>query len=180
MIYFTADLHFEHANIIKFCNRPFDSVESMNKALINNWNSTVSHDDEIYILGDLTGESGQARRFLPALNGKKYMIEGNHDMWLKQKKTIEYHFEWIKNYEVISTNGFRFVLFHYPIVEWDGFYKGSIHLHGHIHNRAVSSSWNASNIRAFNVGVDVNDFKPVSIDEIIKRAKIIPVEKRDN
>jgi calcineurin-like phosphoesterase family protein len=179
MVYFTSDLHFGHENIIKYSNRPYDSVETMNKALINNWNDTVGHDDEIYILGDLTGDTGQAKRYLPALNGKKYMIAGNHDKWLNTPEEIDFYFEWIKEYAVINAKGFKWVLFHYPIMEWAGFYKGSIHLHGHVHNRPVLSSLNPSTIRVFNVGVDVNEYKPVSMDEIIRRANKIPPKKRD-
>ena len=129
MIFFTADLHFGHENIIKFCNRPFDTVEAMNKALINNWNQAVGHDDEIYILGDFTSDNGKAKRFLPYLNGKKYMIAGNHDKWLNDPDETFFLLEWVKEYAIIGGMGFKWVLFHYPIAEWAGFYSGSIHLH---------------------------------------------------
>ena len=180
MIYFTSDLHFGHENIIKFCNRPFDSVEAMDKALIKNWNSAVQYDDEIYIIGDFTNDRSNANRYLPALNGKKYMVAGNHDKFLRDFDDTNYWFEWIKEYAVIPCKGEKFVLFHYPIAEWSGFYSGTIHLHGHIHNRPISPSWNPSIIRAFNVGVDVNDYKPVSIDDIIRRANKIKVIKREH
>ena len=179
LVYFTADLHFGHENIIKFCDRPFDSVEAMNKSLISNWNETVNHNDDIYILGDFTNEVRKAKQFLSVLNGKKYMIAGNHDSWLETPDDTCVFLEWVKEYAVINSNGFKWVLFHYPIAEWSGFYRGSIHLHGHVHNRQISSSWNPSIVRAFNVGVDVNDYKPVSIDELIRRAKKIHVQERD-
>ena len=178
MIYFTSDLHFGHENIIGFCKRPFESVEAMNKALIKNWNETVKYDDEIYIIGDFTGDNGTAKSFLPVLNGKKYMIAGNHDKFLENPGDTAMWFEWVKEYEVINCKGFKWVLFHYPIAEWAGIYSGAIHLHGHIHNRPVVPAWDPSKVRAFNVGVDVNGYKPVSIDELIKRANRIPVLKR--
>lgn len=179
MIFFTSDLHFGHKNIINFCDRPFDSVEAMDKALIKNWNAAVQHDDEIYIVGDFTRDNGHARRYLPVLNGRKYMVAGNHDKFLRDFEEKDLWLEWIKEYAVINHKGFKLVLFHYPLAEWAGFYGGSIHLHGHIHNRPIAPYWNPSIIRAFNVGVDVNDYKPVSIDEIIKRANKIAVMSRD-
>ena len=178
MVYFTSDLHFGHENIMKFCNRPFASVDAMDKALINNWNQTVSSEDEVYILGDFTNSIEKAKRFLPALNGRKYMIAGNHDKWITNIEEVGFCFEWVKKYASISGKGFKWVLFHYPIAEWQGFYRGSIHLHGHVHNRPNSSYWNPSIVRAFNVGVDVNDYKPVSMIEIVKRANKIPVCER--
>jgi calcineurin-like phosphoesterase family protein len=179
MIYFTADTHFGHANIIKYCNRPFNSVEEMDRALIRNWNETVQPDDDIYILGDFTmrGE-GHAKAYLTALNGKKYFIIGNHDEFLEEFGETAYWFEWVKDYAVIEFEGSRFVLFHYPIVEWHGFGKGSIHLHGHLHNSASIAPWLSSNTRVFNVGVDVCDYKPISVTEIIRRASKIAITKR--
>ena len=174
MVYFTSDLHFGHTNIIKYCNRPFESVEDMDKALISNWNETVQPDDEIYILGDFTMRGpGNARGYLSALNGRKYLIVGNHDQFLDQFNETESWFEWVKDYAVVDFDGISFVLFHYPIVEWFRFGKGSIHLYGHLHNSEPAVTKIPPNIRAFNVGVDVNDFSPVSVDEILKRANKI-------
>lgn len=181
MIYFTSDLHFGHTNIIKYCNRPFSSVEDMDKALINSWNEAVKPDDDIYILGDFTMRgSGQARGYLSALNGRKYLIVGNHDLFLDDLDEAEGWFEWVKDYAAVDFHGVSFVLFHYPIVEWFRFGKGAIHLYGHIHNSPPAATKIPSNIRAFNVGVDVNDFAPVSIDEIIRRANKIEIVKRHN
>jgi len=179
MKYFTADPHFGHTNIIKYCNRPFSSVEEMDKALIRNWNEKVQPDDEVYILGDFTmRREGHAKAYLSALSGKKYLIKGNHDLFLQEFGETEGWFEWVKEYEVIMHEGARFVLFHYQIVEWYGFGKGSIHLHGHIHNGSSVAPWDTSKIRIFNVGVDVCGYKPISATEIIRRANKIPILKR--
>jgi len=172
MIFFISDLHFGHANIIKHCNRPFTSADEMDETLIKNWNNTVKPKDEIYILGDLTLRSAdEAHKYLTLLNGRKYFIMGNHDKFLRKGRFDKYanDFEWVKDYEMVYIDGKCFVLFHYPILEWANYHRGSVHLHGHTHNRSVSfESPGNLNRLAFNVGVDVNDFRPVSITEILK------------
>lgn len=80
MKYFTSDLHFGHKNIIKYEDRPFSSVEEMDEFLIYKWNSKVGKNDEVYILGDFGFVSGtRANELLDRLNGKKFLIKGNHD-----------------------------------------------------------------------------------------------------
>jgi len=81
MLFFTSDTHFYDPKIIKKYGRKFAAIESMNSALIENWNSVVSMKDEVYILGDfLIGGSGsKANKILEQLNGFKYLIRGNHD-----------------------------------------------------------------------------------------------------
>jgi len=183
MIYFTADQHFGHANVIKHCNRPFSSVEEMDVALIRNWNSVVKPDDEIFILGDFTMRyAADANKYLSQLNGRKYFIKGNHDKFLKGEsfKPFEYHFEWVKDYHVHFINKRRFVLFHFPIAEWDQYFRDSIHLYGHVHNSEVSNERLKflDNDFAFNVGVDVNNYFPVSFDEILNKVNAKKNKKR--
>lgn len=173
MIYFTSDLHFDHNNIIKHCNRPFNSVSHMNSALIQNWNSTVKNDDEVYILGDFTmQDANTAHRFFSLLNGKKYLIRGNHDKFIED---FEEHIDdvvWIKDYYVLNYQKRKFVLFHYPILEWEGYGKDSIHLYGHIHNNVKSiEKTKLLNKNSYNVGVDVNNYAPISIEDIIRKTK---------
>ena len=83
MIYFIADPHFQHKNIIKYCDRPFENINQMDQTLINNWNKTVKNDDEVYILGDLSNENVviyNLKNIVEQLNGKKYLVKGNHDV----------------------------------------------------------------------------------------------------
>jgi len=174
MIYFTADLHLGHKNVIKHCNRPFSSVDEMDKALIRNWNSVVKPKDEVYILGDLTMcPAAKAHEYITQLNGRKYLISGNHDKFLKNYGPYMADFEWVKDYHVLKVNANRLVLFHFPILEWDQFFRDAIHLYGHVHNSAKSAERLGllDNGLAFNVGVDVNGFAPVSLLEIIQRAE---------
>jgi calcineurin-like phosphoesterase family protein len=172
MIFFTADLHFGHANIIRHCDRPFASADEMDEALIHNWNSAIGLNDEVYILGDFTMRPAvEAHRYLTQLNGRKYFIRGNHDRFLKGFNPYMSDFEWVKDYHVLPVEGRRLVLFHFPILEWDQFYRNAIHLYGHVHNSQTSAKRLAALTGpAFNVGVDMNNFMPVSIYEIFQKA----------
>lgn len=170
MVYFTADLHLYHDNIIKHVNRPFHNVTDMNKTIINNWNNRVSFDDDIYILGDFTMKGPDlVMEALSQLKGRKYLIHGNHDRFVDNPTFDNSLFIWIKDYAEIIYENTRFILFHYPIMEWNGFYKGSIQLHGHQHNHEDYNFYNLQhNIRRFDVGVDANYMTPVSAKELVE------------
>jgi len=170
-IFFTADTHFYHANIIRYCNRPFSNVINMNTKLIEKWNKKVKPNDTIYILGDFAFCNGElANTILQRLNGKKHLIRGNHDHFLTRKEFDKSHFEWVKDYHLLKTQhkGFKvkLALSHYPMYSWDSKYHGSIHLYGHVHDTEIEVDLGKS----FNVGVDVNDFAPVSLNKIMERA----------
>ena len=175
MIFLTADLHLGHANIIRHCRRPFSSVEEMDKVIINNWNAAIGPKDEVYIIGDFTMRpAADAHEYLTRLNGHKYFIKGNHDRFLKNFESYASDFVWVKDYYVLRTDEYRIVLFHFPILEWDQFYRGAIHCFGHVHNSPLSGErLSLMSGPAFNVGVDVNEFYPVSLTDIIKRASQI-------
>lgn len=170
MIFFTANLHLGHANIIRHCSHPFASTDEMDEALIQNWNTLVTPKDEVYILGDFTMRpAADAHRYLTRLNGRKYFIMGNHDKFLRDGRFDEYadDLEWVKDYEMLYVVGQCFVLFHYPILEWSQYYRGSIHLYGHVHNSSTSAKLlEGLKGSAFNVGVDVNEYYPVKITDI--------------
>ncbi len=170
MKYFISDTHFFHEPIIEFCHRPFKNVEEMNQKLIQNWNDTVkSPNDEVYILGDFVyqGDGEQANTVLKQLRGKKYLIKGNHEDYLNDKNFDQSFFEWIKDYYSFEYKRRKFILFHYPILEWDDYYRDSILLYGHVHNIDVDYFTRMLGGNAVNVGVDMNGYRPISIDEII-------------
>jgi len=131
--FYISDLHFDHASAIDLDGRPFKTVEEMNITLIENWNSVVDKDDEIYILGDFCWKT-QKRwiELLDQLNGVKYLIRGNHDL-KKMPVRLKKKFKSIYDYVVIKDNGRHVVLSHYPIASWYGMYRGWIHLYGHVH-----------------------------------------------
>lgn len=169
MIYFTADLHFYHDKVINFANRPFDNADEMNRTLIENWNKKVTAKDEVYILGDVTMKGPEyATEVLSQLRGKKYLVKGNHDTFAEKKTFDGTIFEWVKDYHELSYQNTRFVLFHYPIEEWSGYFKGAVHLHGHQHNHQDYNIKNREKgLLRFDVGVDANHMVPVGIEDII-------------
>ena len=103
MIYFTADTHFCHANIIRNCDRPFDDVHQMNRIMIEKWNSYVTDRDDIYILGDFMykGKGRDANEILSKLKGRKYLVKGNHENYLTDINFRQGAFEWVKDYYVL-------------------------------------------------------------------------------
>lgn len=169
MIYFTSDLHFYHDNIIKHTNRSFHNSEEMNKSLIKKWNEKISAKDDVYILGDFTMKGPDlATEILRQLKGKKHLIRGNHDRFALNPAFDTSQFVSITDYAEINYNNTHFILFHYPIVEWNGYFKGSISLHGHQHHHVDYNYKNLQDgIRRYDVGVDANFMSPVSADDIL-------------
>ena len=167
--FYISDLHFGHYNIIKMCNRPFSSLEEMHETLITNWNKKVKPNDEVYILGDifLKCDIKEVKEILSKLKGKKYLIQGNHEHYLNQIIWKDY-FEKVSSYMEINDNGRKVILFHYPIEEWNGYYRDSYHLYGHVHNNPADVK---KHERKFNVGVELNDYTPQTLDELIERNK---------
>ena len=169
MIYFTSDLHLGHNNIIKYTNRPFKDYEEMDNILIKNWNNVISDKDDVYILGDISMNSPEVvDRYLQRMSGRKYLIKGNHDYFAEKYKGNQ--LMWIKDYYELKVNKQNIlVLSHYPFSEWNRSYHGSIHLHGHQHNHSdYNLNQRKNNKNRYDVGVDANDFKPISLDKILK------------
>ena len=156
--------------MIRHCNRPFETVDEMDAALIANWNRQVRPKDTIYIIGDLMFLNRRpANDYLEELNGNKVLILGNHDhTWIKRidrDKT----FVAVTNMLTIQDGTRAVVLCHYPMMAWCGSGRGSLMVHGHIHNNTNSDYWPylQSHPNILNAGVDVNGFIPVTLDELI-------------
>lgn len=163
-IFFTADTHFFHKNILHLGKgRPFNTIEEMNEILIENWNKVVSKKDIIYHLGDFAFKSQihEIEGILNRLNGNKILIKGNHDSRIicNSKKWSE-----VYDYKEIKIDKQKIVLFHYPLREWNGSWKGSFHLYGHCHNNLPDDP----KLKSFDVGVDGHNFKPISFEEVKK------------
>lgn len=129
-IFGIADTHFDHENIIGYCDRPFASVEEMNKILLKNWNKTVKKNDIVIHLGDLfLGRKDDARAFLPKLNGNKILIMGNHDHW-SEEFYRECGFKTVSRFPILY-KGF-FLMSHAPLQlsETTPYFN----FYGHVHN----------------------------------------------
>ncbi len=181
MEFFVSDLHLGHENILK--ERPmFHTVEEMDEALIANWNKKVHKNDAVYILGDFSYRSKMpVREYLERLKGKKHLILGNHDSdWLKQAQYEELsaHFVSIDSLITFKRNKLRITLCHYPMLEWSGSRYasagGSYLIHGHIHNskNEIYDYIQKNQPTALNCGVDINNFEPVTFEELIENNRI--------
>jgi len=166
MVYFTSDLHLGHRGIIEMQNRPFGNVQEMDRVLIQNYNAVVNKNDTVYILGDISHRLpiDVANELIGKLNGKKILIKGNHD-----KEYAPELFEEISDFKTVSLSGVYFVLMHYPMLSWPKKNSGSLQLHGHIHAQKKYNLQNREDgIRRYDVGVDANNYFPVSVKQIVE------------
>lgn len=157
-IYVWSDTHFGHANIIKYCNRPFTSVEEMDATMIKNHNDTVNNDDLIIFNGDFSFYKKDDAGIFAQLKGRKILVKGNHDY----KVTKSLAWEAIHDIYEFIHEGQKFVMCHYPMFSWNKKFHGSIHLYGHVHNIA-QDQLNMPN--AHNICVEYQDYCPKNVDE---------------
>ena len=170
-VFFTSDTHFYHSNIINFCGRPFKNVEVMNETLIANWNSVVGPDDIIFHLGDFClGGSAEWTNILNRLNGKIYLIVGNHD--IKNLRQGYYsRFEHIAMQMHIEVGKQKIYLNHCPFLCYGGAYRDTWQLFGHVHTSKQNTGIDAPRLHMlfptqYDVGVDNNNFTPVSFEQV--------------
>ena len=142
MIFFTSDQHFHHEAIIRLANRPYQNIQDMDDALVEAWNKVVGPRDVVFHLGDfLFGNAQVAAQQWNKLNGREvWVIPGNHDSWITNGAPVigvtasDGSVYRDKPLRVLKVDGKRIVLCHYPLREWEGRYRGYIHLYGHTHN----------------------------------------------
>ena len=174
-IFYIADTHLGHGNILRLNNRPFYNVFEMNDTIIKNWNNRVRPEDDIYIIGDFSYKSKESGAgIVQKLNGRKHLIIGNHDKHNLKDPNFRKCFVEIRDMVDIMDNGRRVIMCHYPIIEWDGYFRGSYLVYGHIHNNTTNNAYKCmKNLEnALNAGVDINQFMPVTLDELIMNNKI--------
>lgn len=176
--YFSSDAHYYHKNIIKYCNRPFETVEEMNAELIKRHNEVVKPEDTWYFLGDFGfASNNKLKEIIAQLNGKKIIICGNHDRGVTKMLALGFDFACYEM--VLNVGGHRCRLSHFPYrpteeeikdLSYDDRYldkrpqrvPGEFLLHGHHHSKPteILKSWQ------LDVGLDGHDYKPWSEIEI--------------
>lgn len=169
MIYIISDTHFNHTNIIKYCNRPFKNVKEMNNAIIKKWNETVKPKDKVYHLGDFfLGSKYDLFNIVSQLNGSIYLIKGNHDR-LTIKSYEECGIIVLKN-APIEFDDYKVLLSHKPLP--DSMIKnGYINIHGHIHEKKIEDIYDSNLYNKnshINVSCDVLNFKPIMLEQLLK------------
>ena len=174
-LFFMADPHFGHANVIKYANRPFNHVDEMNRMIIANINSKVSINDHLFINGDFAfyRDDKSVETILNQIICKNlYLILGNHDFIFYNNRNLKSLFRKVDNYLEIkvkdddANKGYqKIILFHFPVLEWNAGHFGSWMLYGHTHgNLAYPKELN--NKKIIDIGLDCNKYMPFSYKDI--------------
>ncbi|WP_029009115.1 metallophosphoesterase family protein [Azospirillum halopraeferens] len=163
-VFFTADTHFGHAGAISRFRRPFTGVAEMDEAMVARWNATVAPDDTVWHLGDfaLRRAPDAMAALLDRLNGVKHLIAGNNDGPATRALP---GWESVADYAEMVVDDTRLVLCHYAFRTWNGMYRGALNLHGHSHGQLKGMT------RQYDVGVDVRDFRPVTVADLTARLR---------
>lgn len=163
-VFFIADLHLGHENIIQYCDRPFKSVDEMNDALIKNWNKTIGKEDKVFVLGDFAlGSKEQIIQWGKALKGNKTLILGNHD---RASKTtyFEAGFKEVIKYPILWSD--YFILSHAPkyLSEVSPFFN----IYGHVHDdpKYIDVCKTSACVSVERIG-----YKPISFEELERKVK---------
>ena len=183
MNYYISDLHFGHANIIKYDAQHggmhFHSIEEHDRFLIENWNSVVTDKDTAYILGDFSWLNPEGTKaILKKLPGQKVLVRGNHDAWIKDYECRKF-FKEICDYKRLKDFGIEVILSHYPMLFYQNQHRGAVHLYGHVHNteeetlfqqacKNLEENYNIPT-NCYNVGCMLNGYTPQTLKQLQKR-----------
>ena len=181
--FFTSDTHFGHANIIRHRNRPFASVAEMDAAIIDRINAKVGHDDWLFHLGDFSFRGGDPAAYRRRIHCRRIvLIQGNHDPAFGEagvRPEFAALFEAVHPLLKVTVQVDRkaqpIVLCHYAMRVWERSHRGAWHLFGHSHGNLKDDPDSLS----WDVGVDNNDFTPLSISDLVKimaRKRFVPVD----
>lgn len=158
-VMFTADTHFGHANIIRFCNRPYRDAHHMGEQLVHEWNRVVRRNQIVFHLGDFAFKNSQTKLIhqRQRLNGEIILIRGNHD-----NSATERLFKEVHDIAEVTIGKQRIVMCHYAMQVWNASFHGSWMIHGHSHG-TLTPNWER---KICDVGVDSWGYKPVSFSQL--------------
>lgn len=176
MIYYISDTHLGDLRVFNKCSRPFSGLDELEQEIILRWNNKVEDEDTVYVLGDIAEDSYlKAIEIFRTLKGHKHLIIGNHDLKMLDNITKSGVFESIEFMKLINDGDRKVCLCHYPVMDWMEFSRGGYHVYGHIHNKTAKNDPAYTQMKeyfkdkpCFNAGVDVTNYEPVTLDEMIK------------
>ena len=181
-IYFTSDTHFNHFNICRYFGRPFKSRQEMNAALIANWNKVVPKDGIVIHCGDFMmnhslKEEREYDKLANKLNGDIFLVRGNHDLISLREESYQgrNHIVWVGDILNIKIGDYKITASHYPLV----CFPTNFNVFGHVHTLAngridgpdatFSEFLKQNRWRQYDVGVDQNNFRPISLYEMFDK-----------
>lgn len=164
MDWFTSDWHIDHANIIRYCFRPFKTVDEMNTTIINRVNERVMPNDRLFNLGDVALHSIDFQALKNRINCKNiFVVKGNHD----KEKVLRRWFTVLPAEYMYTADDYRIVLGHYRMDIWEHAHHGAGHLYGHSHGKlSPKVGPDGRGVACFDVGVDSWCYRPLSLLEV--------------
>lgn len=166
MTWFTADTHFGHTNVLRFDNAPFSNIRDRDEAILARHNAVVGVNDDVWHLGDVAWSEWKLHWYLDNAKGRIHLIRGNHDdriAWPSDRFASKDEAKYIK------VDGVPIYLSHYGCRVWRNSHHGSFHLYGHSHGNLPPLG------RSMDVGVACNDYRPLSLDDILSLLEQEPV-----
>lgn len=192
MNYYISDLHLLHENVLRFDNRPFESLVQMQNIIVDKWNHKVTNGDTVYILGDVSirGKKEDLISIVATLKGRKILIKGNHDdvSDYRYQQLFQEVVDYKEIHDSVDGQNYDLALCHYPIFSWKKMGRGTILLYGHTHDSAEDhyfqkclSEMNNNECRhthsqivtAINVGCMKSwiDYEPKSLKELLNAVR---------
>ena len=171
---YISDTHFGHSNVIGFDHRPFADRDEMEQVMIHLWNGRVQKDDDVWILGDFCYRSNKDPvNYLRKLRGHKHLIIGNHDGELLKNDEAMSYFETVEKIhhieDVYDGEKIQVCMCHFPIAEWNAYFRGSWHVYGHIHNQKNETyEFMKTRRNCLNAGCMINNYTPASFRELVE------------
>lgn len=187
-IFLTSDTHFGHKNVLTFCARPFEDTKDMFLSIKKNWNSVVGENDVVFHCGDVCwfNSRRETRKYLEQLNGKIYIVPGNHDKsnqfdYCSREKFVvlsDTVTVYVQNHPMAADKSIEIFLSHCPMMTWPHRTYGVPNFFGHIHSGPNSKAEVDQDLPLwpyqYDVGVDNNNYTPIELTEVLNKIGWIP------